>query len=622
MTGKGSPGSEELHEATPPERDMAWRTLDAIQAFVWGLDLQGRVVEANRSSLDEAGLRFEDVRGLALWDCPWWRHSDAEQQKVRRACEVARSGEIVQCEALVRMAREERAVELQVAPLRDARGRIVQIILSAVDVTARKRIEADLRASESRRRLASEIAHVGTFEWDIVNNSSHWSPEVEALYGLAPGTFEGAYADWAKRVHPDDWPATDAALRASLVTGSFRAEWRVVRPGGEVRWLEGRAHVVRDAAGRPLRMLGANIDVTERRKLREALDAAALRHRAMFEYAAVGMADVAPDGRFLHSNARLRAILGYSESELVQRTYIDLTYPEDIDASVENVERTLAGERENFTSEKRYIRRDGSTFWARVTAALVRTPRGAPDHFVTVIEDIDAEKKAAEEREDRIHLAEQFVGILGHDLRNPLNAIMIAASFLRRESRGTSKPAERILSSATRIDNMVTQLLDLTRARIGGGITLERAPVALDDIVVDVIDELVPAHPGQEIRSSLERPVRGDWDGERLAQVVSNLVANALHHGSPTAPVDVRLSMHGSSALLEVHNSGPPIPADMRAAIFEPYRRGPARHRQTRGLGLGLYITRQIARAHGGDVTVTSSEEEGTTFAVRLPLHT
>jgi PAS domain S-box-containing protein len=596
--------------------------LDAVRAFVWGVDLEGRIFDANRSSLEEAGLRVGDVRGLLVWESPWWRHSEEEQRKVRRACEVARSGEVVHCEAMVRMARGDRAVELQVAPLRDGRGRAAQIVLSAVDVTERKRIEADLKASDSRRRIASEVAHVGTFEWDIVNDSSHWSPEVEALYGLAPGTFEGAYADWAKRVHPDDWPETDAALRASLATGTFRAEWRVVRPNGEVRWLEGRADVVRDTRGRPLRMIGANIDVTERRKLREALEAAALRHRAMFEHAAVGMADVAPDGRFLHSNARLRAILGYSESDLLQRTYLDLTYPEDIGPSVTNVERTLAGERENFSFEKRYVRKDGSTFWARVTSALVRTPRGAPDHFVSVIEDIDDEKRAAGEREDRIRLAEQFVGILGHDLRNPLNAIMIAASYLRRESRGTSKPAERILSSAARIDNMVTQLLDLTRARIGGGITVERVPVALDDIVVDVVDELAHAHPGHEIRCALERPVRGDWDGERLAQVVSNLVANALHHGPPASPVDVRVTSHGASALLEVHNSGPPIPADVHAALFEPYRRGPVRQRKTQGLGLGLYITRQIVLAHGGDVTVTSSEEEqGTTFAVRLPLH-
>jgi signal transduction histidine kinase len=113
--------------------------------------------------------------------------------------------------------------------------------------------------------------------------------------------------------------------------------------------------------------------------------------------------------------------------------------------------------------------------------------------------------------------------------------------------------------------------------------------------------------------------VHGEWDGERLGQVVSNLVANALQHGAPSAPVEVRLATRGASAVLEVHNSGPAIPPELRAVLFEPYRRGPAKGRKPRGLGLGLYITRQIVLAHGGDVAVTSSDEGGTTFAVTLP---
>jgi PAS domain S-box-containing protein len=473
--------------------------LDVVPAFVWALDLHGRVLNTNQSSLDEAGLRLEDVRGHALWDCPWWSHSDELQRQVQRACEMALHGDIVHCEAFVKMSREHKAVDLQVAPLRDAGERITQLMVSAIDVTERRRAEQDLKASESRRRIASEVARVGTFEWDIVNDTSHWSPEVEALYGLAPGSFEGTYEDWAKRVHPDDRASAEAAVRAALTTGSLLAEWRVVHPSGQVRWVEARALVVRDPSGQPLRLLGANFDITERHELRVA------------------------------------------------------------------------------------------------------------------------EKKAAEQREDRIRFAEQFLGILGHDLRNPLNAITIAASHLRSQSDGPNKNVERILASAARIDNMVTELLDLTRARIGGGIVIDRQPIVLDDVVSDVVDELAQAHPGHEIRCSLGPQVRGEWDGERLGQVVSNLVANALQHGAPSAPVEVRLASWSSAVTLEVHNFGPPIPAELGAVIFEPYRMGPAKGRRAGGLGLGLYISRQIVLAHGGDVSVTSSEEEGTTFTVTLP---
>ncbi len=183
-------------------------------------------------------------------------------------------------------------------------------------------------------------------------------------------------------------------------------------------------------------------------------------------------------------------------------------------------------------------------------------------------------------------------------------------SLLRKESpRPSLKPAERILASAARINNMVTQLLDLTRARIGGGIVVERRRIVLNDVVTNVVDELAHAHPGREDSLLIGPPLRGHWDGERLGQVVSNLVANALQHGAPTAPVEVRLASQGSAALLEVHNFGPAIPADLRAVLFEPYRSGPSKARKAKGLGLGLFITRQIVLAHGGELTV--SRERG-----------
>ena len=201
-------------------------------------------------------------------------------------------------------------------------------------------------------------------------------------------------------MHPDDLPGAEAALRVAFVTGSLQTEWRVVWPNGEVRWLESRAHVMQDASGRALRMLGANFDVTERRALRVALEAVAQRYRAMFEQVAVGMAEVAPDGRLLHSNPRLRQLLGYTSAELRERTYRDFTHPDDMDVSVAHVESALAGECDSYSYEKRCLKKDGSVFWARVTSALVRAPDGAPDHFVTVVEDIDSEKRAAEQREE------------------------------------------------------------------------------------------------------------------------------------------------------------------------------------------------------------------------------
>jgi signal transduction histidine kinase len=219
------------------------------------------------------------------------------------------------------------------------------------------------------------------------------------------------------------------------------------------------------------------------------------------------------------------------------------------------------------------------------------------------------------QREER-RLGEQFVAVLGHDLRNPLNAITMAASILKRNARWDEKLAERILSSAARMSTMVGQLLDLARSRLGGGIPIERKPIALNDVVESACDELRHANPSRDIRCTLAPDVRGDWDAERLAQVVSNLVGNAVQHGDPARPIEVRLATRAREAVLEVRNFGPPISRDLLPVLFEPYRGGGG---DRRGLGLGLFIADQIVRSHGGRIDVTSTTESGTTFCMRLP---
>jgi PAS domain S-box-containing protein len=146
-----------------------------------------------------------------------------------------------------------------------------------LDLRERKAAERALRAAAAERErqrdrlaLAQSVARVGLFEWTIQTGREEWSPEVEALYGLAPGTFEGTYEDWTRRVHPDDLPEVERRVRAALETGNYEAEWRALWPDGTVRWLGGRGRIYRDAQGRPERMLGLNIDITEHKRMRDA----------------------------------------------------------------------------------------------------------------------------------------------------------------------------------------------------------------------------------------------------------------------------------------------------------------------------------------------------------------
>ena len=230
-----------------------------------------------------------------------------------------------------------------------------------------------------------------------------------------------------------------------------------------------------------------------------------------------------------------------------------------------------------------------------------------------------AEEHRRRDAEEQARFAETFVGMLGHDLRNPLNAILMTTQLLKRQGHGETAAVNRILSSARRMSNMVGQLLDLTRSRIAGGIQIDRKRTDLVALVSEVVDETRRAYPGRVIGWAGAGEAPAAVDRDRLAQVVSNLVGNALEHGDPAKPVTVTLSPNPAGAVLTVHNDGPPIPADLLPVLFEPFRRTATRGERSKGLGLGLFITEQIVVAHGGRVEVSSAAGRGTTFRVVLP---
>lgn len=218
---------------------------------------------------------------------------------------------------------------------------------------------------------------------------------------------------------------------------------------------------------------------------------------------------------------------------------------------------------------------------------------------------------------------ELFAGALAHDLRNPLNAITFAAHLVRNVGEGIGdrvhRPISHILSSTDRMARMIDQLLDFTRARVGGGIVIERCSMRLGDVVQQSVSELELVHPERRFETSVVGDHDGVWDPDRLLQVVSNLVANAAQHGSAGAPIQICVDGRESgSVAIRVQNGGA-IPEAHLPTLFDPFRGRDRRRGSMRGLGLGLFIVREIVQVHGGTVEVNSSKAEGTVFTVVLP---
>ncbi len=223
---------------------------------------------------------------------------------------------------------------------------------------------------------------------------------------------------------------------------------------------------------------------------------------------------------------------------------------------------------------------------------------------------------------------ELILAVLGHDLRNPLGAVQGSAQLLALSGNLDSQQAqsvERILRSTRRIQGLVDALLDFTRARLGRGLNLERSPGDLGALCRTVVDELQAFHPQSRLQLHCAGDLRGEWDLPRIGQLLSNLVGNAVQHGTPQQAVTIHASAEPGAVRVSVHNGGAPIPDAVRDQLFEPLKSASLQAGKqdsgASGLGLGLYIARQIAVAHGGSIEVDSTEWAGTTFTVRLPTH-
>lgn len=220
---------------------------------------------------------------------------------------------------------------------------------------------------------------------------------------------------------------------------------------------------------------------------------------------------------------------------------------------------------------------------------------------------------------------ELLSGVIAHDLRTPLGAITMSAEYLVRSEALTgpeSKAARRIVNSASTMAKMVSDLLDFTQVRMGGQLSISPAPMSLHELLDDAIGELRAYHPEASIELDAHGELDGVWDRDRLRQVVTNLVGNAISHGALHSPVMVRAARSGECVRLEVHNRGEPIAREHLPDIFDPLKRfapESSTRRGRRGIGLGLFIVRAIALAHAGSVEVVSSREEGTIFTVKLP---
>lgn len=536
-------------------------------------------------------------------------------------------------------------------------GRFVHSRCFTRDITPQKEAQQALAASERRKSAILNASLDAIITMDHEGRLLDFNPAAERIFGYAREYALGKpLADLVvpARLREQHW----MGLRRYLAGGQARVLDRRV----EVAALHAQGHefpvelsISRVKDVDPPVFTATLRDISERKKSEEELRRSSQLLRATFEQAAVGFAIASMDGCLVQPNLKFQEIMGYNAQELAALTFMDVTHPDDRQATAAHVKKLLAGEIPHYATEKRYLRKDGQPVWSRTTVTLMRAEDGRPVRFIGVIEDITERKqteqalqrseqmlrdaledrrvlleseRAARSAAERLsEMKDEFLATLSHELRTPLSAILGWAHILRR---GASKPEDlaKGLDVIERNSRIQTQLIDelLDTSRITSGkVRLDVQPVEPGSFVLAAVETVRPAADAKGVRIEQVPDAPGATvlgDPSRLQQVVWNLLSNAIKFTPQGGWVEVKMARAGPDLEISVGDTGAGISAEFLPHVFERFRQADASTtRRHGGLGLGLAIVRSLVEQHGGSVRAASpGEGKGATFTVRLPL--
>lgn len=491
---------------------------------------------------------------------------------------------------------------------------------------------------------------VGIFRTDRAGHCIYVNERWCELTGIAAEDAMGH--QWSQTLHPLDRDRViQTWYEAAQQQQIFRLEYRFLHPTGRIVWVLAQARPEKNAQQEVVGYVGTLTNITDRKASEYALQASEERFRATFEQAAVGFAHVDPSGRWLRVNQRLCDIVGYSREELLNKTFQDITYPDDLASDEALVQQTLTGEIDHYSLEKRYIRKDGASIWVSITVSLVKTPSetvetpdlssASPTYFIVVIEDIQerkqAELKLQERAEELSYLntvlsrttallkrrnqeLDQFAYVASHDLKAPLRAIANLSEWIEEDLEGSlpannQRQMQLLRGRVHRLEALIDGLLDYSRV---GRAQTPVEQVDVNAMLQGLVDSLAPPD-GFQVNIAPNMPM---FPTKRmpLQQVFLNLIANAFrHHPNPTAGhVQISVQENGRFYEFFVSDDGSGIDPRYHSKIFQIFQTLEARDTRE-NTGMGLSIVKKIVETEGGSISVESQMNQGTTFRFLWP---
>lgn len=599
---------------------------------IFMLDTTGHIASWNSGAQQIKGYVPDEIIGRHI--STFYTPEDAAAGRPEKLLEIARTEGRVEDEGWrVRKDGTHFWADVVITALRDADGRLRGFAKVTRDLT--KQHEAEQRLKYSEESLAATLYSIGdaVLAADEQARVTRINPVAERLTGWTESEAIGKPLDVVFDIINEDTRAKAAnpvsrVLAEGIVVGLANHTALIARDGTE-RPIADSGAPIRDAQGRIRGAVLVFRDVTLERRGEEALRQSEERLQLMIgsisDYA-VYMLN--PEGRVTTWNPGAERIKGYRAAEIIGEHFSRFFAPEDVDAGKPAQELEIATRESRYEEESWRVRKDGGRFWANVILTPMRDETNRVVGFVKVTRDLterrhlEAERLRLGQAQEAIRLRDEFLAIASHELKTPLTALQLQLESIRRIAGTPEAIAQRIdraIRVGERLARLIDTLLDVSRiAR--GSLKLNPEPFDFVEAARDVVERLreTAATAGCDVRLAAEAAVPGCWDRLRIEQVLMNLVSNAIKYARGK-PVDVRVARHGNDVVLQVEDGGPGIPVEDLPRIFERFERAASTHHYG-GLGLGLYVARQIAEAHGGTATAENVPGGGASFTVRLPL--
>lgn len=496
---------------------------------------------------------------------------------------------------------------------------------------SRRAAEQALLESEERLALAAYHNGVGIWDWNLVSMELLWDDSMFALYQMRREDFSGSFDAWEKSLHPDDRERVAEDLRAALAGHHpYDTEFRMRSPNGEVHYIKAMAKVFRDKNGVPVRMLGTNIDVTQRKLESEALEKSEKLLKTILENSLDGVvAAEAATFKLTYFNQSICNMLGYTAEEFGELSVTDLHDSRDLPEVRAKIARLLQGH-DGLVIDLPMKHKDGSIVMTDTNTSLIELAGNT--HFMGIFRDVGDRyqlerqlNKAKEEAERLARAKGDFLANMSHEIRTPLNAIIGLAKIGTRQKNQGNAPENfrRIESAGQHLLNVVNDILDFSRIE-SGNIAVDTRPFPLvkeTGNTVELIEEKAREKSlpvTVEFQDGLPEWVNGDT--LRIRQILLNLLSNAIKF-TETGFVRLRVEWQNDVARFIVSDSGIGISSAQIRKLFNAFQQADSSTtRKYGGSGLGLAISRDLAKLMGGDITVASQEGDGSKFTFNLPL--